>query len=337
MYPFWDPVVWPILQAVRARRIVEIGALRGETTTLMLERLGPDTELHVIDPVPEFDPAEHEQAFPGRYIFHRDVSHNVLPDLPAVDVALIDGDHNWFTVYNELRLLAESARRDGKPLPVLILHDVCWPYGRRDLYYAPERVPEEFRQPYAQQGIRPGDPNVLPRAGINPLHYHAKREGGPRNGVMTALDDFLAEYGQPVRRLVMPVYFGLAIVVDEARLEQEPELAALLDSFESAPGKDTLLELAEKARLQAILFQHNDHFRHRAQLARAADRYLDLLESSLLNELYLDHEMRLRYLLECIDEKKSQPDRPKLADPAHEMQHKWERVVADRRAGTQHG
>ena len=45
----------------------------------MLERLGPDTELHVIDPVPEFDPAEHEKKFPGRYIFHRDVSHNVLP------------------------------------------------------------------------------------------------------------------------------------------------------------------------------------------------------------------------------------------------------------------
>ena len=44
MYPFWDPVVWPILQAVHARRIVEIGALRGETTVLMLEQLGPETE-----------------------------------------------------------------------------------------------------------------------------------------------------------------------------------------------------------------------------------------------------------------------------------------------------
>ena len=123
----------------------------------MLERLGPDTELHVIDPVPEFDPAEHEKQFPGRYIFHRDVSHNVLPTLPAVDVALVDGDHNWFTVYHELRMLSESARKAGAPLPVLIMHDVLWPYGRRDLYYVPERVPEEFRQPYEKKGIRPGD------------------------------------------------------------------------------------------------------------------------------------------------------------------------------------
>src|SRR6476646_4399765 len=161
MYPFWDRVIWPILQTAGARRIVEIGALRGETTALMLERLGPDTELHVIDPVPEFDPVEHERKFPGRYIFHRDVSHNVLPSLPAVDVALIDGDHNWYTVYHELKILSATAREAGEPLPVLVMHDVCWPYGRRDLYYAPERIPTEYRQPYEQRGMRPDRKKLL--------------------------------------------------------------------------------------------------------------------------------------------------------------------------------
>jgi cephalosporin hydroxylase len=332
VYPFWDPVVWPVLQAARARRIVEIGALRGETTALMLERLGPETELHVIDPVPEFDPAEHERAFPGRYIFHRDISHNVLPQLPPVDVALVDGDHNWFTVYHELKILSETARQSGAPLPILIMHDVCWPYGRRDLYYAPERIPDEYRQPYAQLGIKPGNTHVLPSGGINPRHENALDEGGPRNGVMTALDDFVAEYDRPLRRLVLPVYFGLAIVVEEARLEAQPELATLLDSFESAAGKDMLMELAESTRLNAILFQHNDYYGHQDQLARAADRYLDLLQSSLLDELYGEHEMRLRYLLECIAENK-QPQRSHLGDPAREMM-KWGRLETARAAGT---
>jgi hypothetical protein len=45
------------------------------------------------------------------------------------------------------------------------MHDVLWPYGRRDLYYEPERVPEEFRQPYEMKGIRPGTKQVLPAAG----------------------------------------------------------------------------------------------------------------------------------------------------------------------------
>ncbi len=79
----------------------------------------------------------------------------------------------------------------------------------------------------------------------------------------------------------------------------EPELAALLDSFESADGKDVLLDIAESTRLQAILFQHNDYYGRRAPgSSRAADRYLDLLAAALLDELYLDHELRLAYLAE---------------------------------------
>src|SRR5690606_39347253 len=109
MFPFWDDVIAPVVESVGARRVVEVGALRGETTVKMLNRLGPDCELHVIDPLPQFDPAEHEAAFPGRYIFHLGTSHDVLPTLPPCDVALVDGDHNWFTVYHELRMFAETA------------------------------------------------------------------------------------------------------------------------------------------------------------------------------------------------------------------------------------
>src|SRR4051794_26251993 len=168
MFPFWDVAIAPILTSMGARRIVEIGALRGETTVRMLESLGPDAELHVIDPVPEFDPTEHEQAFPGQYVFHRAASLDVLGELPAMDAALIDGDHNWYTVRNELQLLADVARKESAPLPVMIMHDVGWPYGRRDLYYAPDRIPEDQRQPYAQRGLRPGRRRVVPNGGLNP-------------------------------------------------------------------------------------------------------------------------------------------------------------------------
>ena len=70
--------------------------------------------------------------------------------------ALIDGDHNWYTVVNELRMLRDNARAGREPLPVLILHDVGWPYGRRDLYYDPSTIPEEHRQPHRKAGMRLG-------------------------------------------------------------------------------------------------------------------------------------------------------------------------------------
>ena len=143
--------------AAEARRVVEIGALRGETHVLMLDRLGPDAELHVIDPVPDFDPAEHEQRFAGPL---------PLPPRPQPQRArrpAADGRRPHRRrpqlVHGVPRAAAARARRRadaGAPLPCSILHDVGWPYGRRDLYYDPETIPEEFRQPCGAAGHAPG-------------------------------------------------------------------------------------------------------------------------------------------------------------------------------------
>ncbi|MEZ5167505.1 MAG: hypothetical protein R2695_13815 [Acidimicrobiales bacterium] len=46
-------------------------------------------------------------------MFHRALSLDALRHTPAFDVALIDGDHNWYTVYHECRLLAEASQREG--------------------------------------------------------------------------------------------------------------------------------------------------------------------------------------------------------------------------------
>ncbi len=299
MFPFWKTVLEPVLRTSQARRVLEVGALRGENTALMLDALGPDAELHVVDPLPEFDPDEHARRFGGRYIFHRDLSLNVLPDAAPFDLAFIDGDHNWYTVYNELRLLRESARRADRPLPVLILHDVAWPYGRRDLYYDPSQIPEEFRQPYARLGMRPGSKKLLPRGGMNITLHNAEVEGGPRNGVMTALDDFVAEHDVPIRQLVIPIYFGLAIVAEERLLDERPELRALLDGFESNTGKQELLELSERIRIDEIVFEHNILRVRDENIAEANDRYLTLLRSALLDEHYLENELRIEYLYSC--------------------------------------
>ena len=171
----------------------------------------------------------------------------MLPKLAAVDAALIDGDHNWYTVYHELRMLAATARAAGAPLPVLIMHDVGWPYGRRDLYYAPERIPEEFRQPYAQRGMRPGSAELLAERGRPQRRRCTTRssEGGPRNGVMTALDDFVAEYDRPLRRVVLPIYFGLAIVAEEEYARAPARSWPRCSTGSSGRGSQELLELAE--------------------------------------------------------------------------------------------
>ncbi|NNE74448.1 MAG: class I SAM-dependent methyltransferase [Acidimicrobiales bacterium] len=284
MFPFWDPVVSPLVLASKAKRIVEIGALRGETTALMLESLGADAELHVIDPVPEFDPAEHEAEFPGQYIFHRALSLDVLPTAGAFDVALIDGDHNWYTVYNELKQLAAGARQAEQPLPLLVMHDVGWPYGRRDLYYAPEQIPEEFRQPYAVKGMAPNRKKLLDEGGMNTTLANAALEGGERNGVRTALDDFVAEHDRPIRQVIIPLYYGLAIAAEHDYLAEHPEIEAMLDRLESNEGRAELLELSEKIRIGETVFNHNYLRMHGEWIDEANGRYLRAMRVALADQ-----------------------------------------------------
>ena len=329
MFPFWNTAIAPVLEAAEVRRLVEIGALRGENTQQIIDRLGPETELHVIDPVPDFDPEEHVARFGGQYVFHRDLSLNVLGTLPPMDAALIDGDHNWYTVYNELRLLREVARANDAPLPLLILHDVAWPYGHRDLYYNPDDIPEEFRQPWRRAGMKPGFAGLLDKGGLNPTMCNAEQEGGPRNGVRTGLDDFLAEHDRPYRLVVLPIYFGLAIVAEEERLERQPALKAELDRLQGLHGKNQLLHLAETVRLQAMLFQHNVYYQRDDKLERATAKYLRTVKASLLNAHYLENEARLAHYHARMAAGRPVETRM-LRDPARQDPDTWSGIVRQR-------
>ena len=89
---------------------------------------------------------------------------------------------------------------------------MAWPHARRDDYFAPELIPEDDRQPIAGSdgGIFPGEPGLRP--GGVPYPKSAAREGGPRNGVLTAVEDFVARR-EGLRLVVVPAFFGFGVVV----------------------------------------------------------------------------------------------------------------------------
>ena len=59
-------------------------------------------------------------------------SPEVFTDLPLADLYVLDGDHNYAVVSQELNWILAHA-----PDAVVVLHDVLWPWSRRDLYYEP--------------------------------------------------------------------------------------------------------------------------------------------------------------------------------------------------------
>ena len=237
------------LDAAGVRSVAEVGAYAGDLTRLLLrwaERAG--ATVMAIDPLPK-PPLEQLAAERGDLELVRATSHEALQTVDLPDAVILDGDHNYFTVAGELRIVAERAEAAGQPLPLLLFHDVGWPHGRRDLYEAPEAIPAEHRLPMVEGGgLFPGIAGIRP--GGLPMRASAEREGGPRNGVLTAIEDF-AEERPDLRLVIIPSFFGLGILWARDAPYADA-LAELLDPWDRNP----LLERLEENRVLHLSVAH---------------------------------------------------------------------------------
>ncbi|HEY5972152.1 MAG TPA: class I SAM-dependent methyltransferase [Pseudoxanthomonas sp.] len=241
MVRFWHRFIHPVISTVKPDRIMEIGADSGWTTQHILAYCRVHgCKADIVDPAPR--PSLHDvlAQFGDEYRYHPFKSIHAIPQIDAPDVALLDGDHNWSTVYRELTLIFARAAETGVRPPVIMFHDCAWPYARRDMYYSPEDLPATERHPYAYRGLLPGEPE-LTEDGMNGMLANALHEGGPRNGVLTGIEDFIASVPTNISLYKLPFFNGLGIFVPEERVT--PELKALIEGFFSA---ESLLETCKE-------------------------------------------------------------------------------------------
>lgn len=251
MHPYWECLIHPLLKQIQPRCLIEIGCEAGKTTKLLLEYCEEHhAVLHGIDPSPRFDVAEWKSRYGSRLIFHRTASLQALPLIDGFDVVLIDGDHNWYTVYHELNLIAKQSASLPASFPIVLLHDVGWPYGRRDLYYNPDSIPDEFRHPFEKKGIHPDSNKLLVEGGINRGLCNAVHENGPRNGVLTAVDDFQSRFLPLLEFILIPGFHGLGILFPAKLKNSIPGLETLLESWNLPEGQARYLQQLEEARLR---------------------------------------------------------------------------------------
>jgi GT2 family glycosyltransferase len=251
MSAFWTSLLEPLLDALEPRRILEIGSDKGTTSRLLLERAeAHGAVLHVIDPKPAFDPDELSREHPDSLVFHPALSLEVLPTLERVDLALVDGDHNWHTVLNELRLLERRAGEEDGPMPVVALHDVEWPYARRDLYYDPDTIPAEARRPFERRGLHP-DSDELVDDGLNPHLANATRPADAHSGVRGAIEDFLAESEEKWKLFEVPGQHGLGVLATVELLEEREPVRKVLRRTSRADFLRGRVEAVERDRIEA--------------------------------------------------------------------------------------
>ena len=218
------------LDTVGAKTVLEVGAFRGDLTARLLEwaeRSGGS--IAAIDPLPPEELLDLLAEHPELELI-RETSHEILASRQLPDVVIIDGDHNYYTLSEELRIIDERAGPGG--LPLMMFHDVWWPHARRDTYYEPDRIPEEHRQPIVYHAaLDPEEPGIA-RYGLE-YEWAAAREGGPRNGVLTALDDFV-EGREDLRLAVVPAFFGFGVLW-QREAPWADEVAAIIEPWDRNP------------------------------------------------------------------------------------------------------
>lgn len=248
MNRFYEDIIKPVFEMENVKNVVEIGAKLGENTAkLICYANNCGGKVYSVDPCPDFPADKWERENKDHFIMLRDLSLNVIKDIRDADVFLIDGDHNWYTVYNELCEIAKIY--SSEKFPLVMFHDIGWPYDRRDLYYSPETIPEEYRHPYERKAMRPdSDSLVEPGQGINESFFNAVEYNTPRNGVRTAVEDFVEDYPQlELEFYMLDALHGLGMI---ARKNNHPKA---VEYFTSALALERVVRLGEKDRIKELI------------------------------------------------------------------------------------
>ncbi len=248
----WETVIKPLFDALEPKNIVEIGSEDGDNTQKILEYCDKTgAVLYAIDPVPNFDVETWQKKYGEKFVFHRSLSLNALPLVKEMDIVLIDGDHNWYTVYNELKLIENLSLKNQSNFPMIVLHDVGWPYARRDLYYNPDNIPPAYLKPYKKKGIYLDSPELAENGGFNDNLFNSIYENTLQNGVLTAVEDFLAETELPLELVTVPAYHGLGFLFPQD-YKGNSDFKAFIEGIAASRHLIELMEQLERSRIDQI-------------------------------------------------------------------------------------
>jgi hypothetical protein len=238
-------LIFALFEAAGPSSVVEIGSEAGGMTREMCHwASATGGSFTAVEPFPVVEVRELAASTPG-FTLVEGRSPEALARVEPADAYLIDGDHNYWTVHHEL----EAIYSDGRA-PLAVLHDVGWPCARRDQYYAVDAMPADAVHPHSySRGREPGSAELVDRGfGGGGEFAVAMEEGGPRNGVLTAVEDFLESRSEELAYAHVPAVFGLGVIYSRSA-PYASAVADVLRPFDDNP----LLARLEENRLRLYM------------------------------------------------------------------------------------
>jgi hypothetical protein len=259
--------------------VVEVGVESGKASGLYTS-LGASA-VYCIEPHPTEEIRAGLTANKALHLIEQ-ASPEALAGLPIADLYVLDGDHNYAVVRQELDWILTHA-----PDTVVVLHDLLWPCARRDLYYEPSRLPTGDKHPASQDGATVWHDDLTP-AGLVGLGAYttAVHAGGERNGVLTAVEDAIAHTADKRWRFALiPAVFGMGVLIREtspAAAELMHRLRPYCQSHLLAAMENNRIALYTRVlQLQYEAVAHADNADRLAEDRLTQRREIERLESEL--------------------------------------------------------
>ena len=182
-------------------------------------------------------------------------SLDILPELYDFDAVFINDDPNWYTVYNELNII----KNNNENFPIVFVCNNKYPHKRRDSYINPEKIPEEYKNEcYKDLPILYEEDGETKRTMVKDGFCHAIHKDTPKNGVLTAIEDFIKE-NSSLKLLDINPLEGITLIYQYSEmvdlrinkiLEDEKEFDfALNDLSDKFIENDILLRYVSKVNL----------------------------------------------------------------------------------------
>ena len=292
-----------IMDAVCINHILEIGSEAGVNTLALLEYAkSRNAKLTTVDPVT----IQFPFAVSGEKSFHffQGTSQEFLSSKFSAEVIFMDGDHNYETVINDLENIHQN--RAANKIKVMFLHDVSWPWARRDNYYDLSQISAPNPN-YADTQVSPyisAKKFYLPPCG----YTVATQEGGAKNGVLTAIEAFLKKNGTTWAFWHIPIIYGIGILCCTDNLNDEEYSAIKKFSDELLSHRDLLATLELNRIENLCLIQSlSDELKKAGMVWNNDQHYIEKANSSIseLTAKYEFNAAQVNFLQSLMSEKEA--------------------------------
>lgn len=220
----------------------------------------------------------------------KDQPLNALSSLKNYDAIFIDDDPNWYTLLNELKLINEN----NNQFPLVFICNNKFPNKRRDSYINPDSIPAKFRQEYEiGLPICYNDKKITIFDGL----YHAYEENTPKNGVLTAIEDFISKNNH-IGIMNIDFIEQITILYPKNQVNQK-RIGILIKNSKNVEisDGDFLSKLIENELLISYIQEYNVHNKDLENL---------IVESSKKDNVILNYENEIKFKDTELDYKESQ-------------------------------